>query len=79
MSKKMKITMAINIEVLMPVTEEEANSFENLSKMELYKLRKDRAESMKAEFLKSVPDECDAKVIVTLPKVIDTIMRKEVR
>lgn len=65
----MKITMAINIEVLMPVTEEEANSFENLSKMELYKLRKDRAESMKAEFLKSVPDECDAKVIVTLPKV----------
>ncbi|GEM_PF-3774464 len=69
MSKKMKITMAINIEVLMPVTEEEANSFENLSKMELYKLRKDRAESMKAEFLKSVPDECDAKVIVTLPKV----------
>ena len=43
MSKKMKITMAINIEVLMPVTEEEANSFENLSKMELYKLRKDRA------------------------------------
>ena len=69
MSKKMKITMAINIEVLMPVTEEEANSFENLSKMELYKLRKDRAESMKAEFLKSVPDECDAKVLVTLPKV----------
>ena len=69
MSKKMKITMAINIEVLMPVTEEAANSFENLSKMELYKLRKDRAESMKAEFLKSVPDECDAKVIVTLPKV----------
>ena len=69
MSKKMKITMAINIEVLMPVTEEEANSFENLSKMELYKLRKDRAESMKAEFLKGVPDECDAKVIVTLPKV----------
>ena len=69
MSKKMKITMAINIEVLMPVTEEEANSFENLSKMELYKLRKDRAESMKAEFLKSVPDECDAKVIATLPKV----------
>ena len=69
MSKKMKITMAINIEVLMPVTEEEANSFENLTKMELYKLRKDRAESMKAEFLKSVPDECDAKVIVTLPKV----------
>lgn len=69
MSKKMKITMAINIEVLMPVTEEESNSFENLSKMELYKLRKDRAESMKAEFLKSVPDECDAKVIVTLPKV----------
>ena len=69
MSKKMKITMAINIEVLMPVTEEEANCFENLSKMELYKLRKDRAESMKAEFLKSVPDECDAKVIVTLPKV----------
>lgn len=69
MSKKMKITMAINIEVLMPVTEEEANSFENLSKMELYKLRKDRAESIKAEFLKSVPDECDAKVIVTLPKV----------
>lgn len=69
MSKKMKITMAINIEVLMPVTEEEVNSFENLSKMELYKLRKDRAESMKAEFLKSVPDECDAKVIVTLPKV----------
>ena len=69
MSKKMKITMAINIEVLMPVTEEEANSFENLSKMELYKLRKDRAESMKAEFLKSVPDECDAKVIVTLTKV----------
>lgn len=69
MSKKMKITMAINIEVLMPVTEEEANSFENLSKMELYKLRKDRAESMKAEFLKSVPDECDEKVIVTLPKV----------
>ena len=69
MSKKMKITMAINIEVLMPVTEEEANSFENLSKMELYKLRKDHVESMKAEFLKSVPDECDAKVIVTLPKV----------
>ena len=69
MSKKMKITMAINIEVLMPVTEEEANSFEKLSKMELYKLRKDRAESMKAEFLKSVPDECDAKVTATLPKV----------
>ena len=58
MSKKMKITMAINIEVLMPVTEEEANS-----------LRKDHVESMKAEFLKSVPDECDAKVTATLPKV----------